>query len=505
MAFNGNIPDQNVILATRKTHQMRYAATLEQFDMSKPDTWKMWINRFRTSLRASGLHEAPEEDRVAHLLTAIGGPAYTLISSLTSPKNPESIKFEELISIFSNHLAPTPSCILARFKFHKRFQRQDENIADYAASLRELAVFCDFGNCLEHSLRDQFIAGIWDTSTQEKLFRKKLDDVTFTSAMNDAIAAEKAKAECQALRVSSDTLSVGAIKKKPVRKPFSQRSQNSGNCLGCGQPHTRADCPFKKSRCRKCHKRGHLEKVCLSKADPGKKVVATNAITETINKVFQTSPIRATVKLGESGIPVSMEVDSGSPVSILNEETFLSLELNENDLLDYSTPLFSYSKNRLNILGLIQLPVQFKRFKAHLEAIVIKGNASNLLGRNWFESLGIQVTGVAHVQAIDVGQQYIKNFPNVFSSDLGTYQGPPISLNIDSSVSPISCLPRRLPIGIKPAVEEELDKLIEKGVLIPVKESKWATPIVPIPKPDGGMRICADYRVTINKGIKPKV
>ena len=38
----------------------------------------------------------------------------------------------------------------------------------------------------------------------------------------------------------------------------------------------------------------------------------------------------------------------------------------------------------------------------------------------------------------------------------------------------------------------------EAGVLKKVNYSEWAAPIVPVPTRDGTLRICGDYKVTIN-------
>jgi hypothetical protein len=44
----------------------------------------------------------------------------------------------------------------------------------------------------------------------------------------------------------------------------------------------------------------------------------------------------------------------------------------------------------------------------------------------------------------------------------------------------------------------ELDRLEQTGVISKVDHSEWATPIVPISKNNGDVRICGDFKVTVN-------
>ena len=48
-------------------------------------------------------------------------------------------------------------------------------------------------------------------------------------------------------------------------------------------------------------------------------------------------------------------------------------------------------------------------------------------------------------------------------------------------------------------LEKELARLQAIGVIQPVRFSDWAAPIVPVLKSDGRVRICGDYKVTINR------
>ena len=47
--------------------------------------------------------------------------------------------------------------------------------------------------------------------------------------------------------------------------------------------------------------------------------------------------------------------------------------------------------------------------------------------------------------------------------------------------------------------------LQQEGILEPVESSDWATPLVVVPKANGRLRGCGDYKVTINQCIEKKV
>ena len=58
---------------------------------------------------------------------------------------------------------------------------------------------------------------------------------------------------------------------------------------------------------------------------------------------------------------------------------------------------------------------------------------------------------------------------------------------------PIAKEPYTLAIKHHEWVKEEIDKLLEAGV-IRKSHSSWSPPIVVVPKGDGGRRMCVDYR-----------
>ncbi|XP_064473364.1 uncharacterized protein K02A2.6-like [Ornithodoros turicata] len=52
-------------------------------------------------------------------------------------------------------------------------------------------------------------------------------------------------------------------------------------------------------------------------------------------------------------------------------------------------------------------------------------------------------------------------------------------------------------------VATAIQKMVSEGILEPIAFSRWATPIVPVHKRDGTLRICGDYRCTVNTVSQP--
>ena len=61
--------------------------------------------------------------------------------------------------------------------------------------------------------------------------------------------------------------------------------------------------------------------------------------------------------------------------------------------------------------------------------------------------------------------------------------------------------PRTMPFALKEAVVRELKRLENMGIICKVTHSTRAAPIVPIVKADGSVRVCGDYKVTVNQSL----
>ncbi|GFW52231.1 retrovirus-related Pol polyprotein from transposon 412 [Trichonephila clavipes] len=84
---------------------------------------------------------------------------------------------------------------------------------------------------------------------------------------------------------------------------------------------------------------------------------------------------------------------------------------------------------------------------------------------------------------------------DIFDDKLGEINNYEAKLKLRHGVKPIFCRVRTVPFALKGRVENEIDRLEKEGIIEKVDSSEWATPVVPVVKSDGSIRLCADYSV----------
>lgn len=503
---------------------------VEEFDVGQPSTWDAYAERLEFYFEANEIKTDIQKKAV--LFSVCGARTYAIIRSLISPACPKDKTFKEIVAITKSHFAPNPSEIYQRFKFHRRNQHMNEGIATYIAELRRLAEHCKFDSSLESTLRDRLVCGIRDEALQRRLLAE--NTLTFAQAQEKALAAEAASSHAKEIQGHESLHPITEFQKTPphdIRKSnrlypnrlYPKQSNKSEktvfpiSCASCGGNHTRTQCRFKDAECRFCKKTGHIERVCRSKQQgvPTKAYQVEPDIDHEVEDAYQMryiheqcnnainfigdDSINVTVTI--NGLPCEMEVDSGAKTTIIDEATF-------NRLYPKSKPgicrppymLKDYNQQTVKTVGLCQVQVSYGSFAGKLPLVVAKGQRPSLLGRSWFQPLGISVNGLHQVTTVMINE-VLEKFKDVFSEELGTFKGMPVSFHIDPSVAPVQLKARNVPFALRPKIEKELKRLQEQGVLEPVTYTTWATPIVPVLKQNGDVRICGDYKSTLNRAL----
>ena len=98
-----------------------------------------------------------------------------------------------------------------------------------------------------------------------------------------------------------------------------------------------------------------------------------------------------------------------------------------------------------------------------------------------------------------MAEDLLQEFSDIFAPGLGTVKGITARLDVQEGTTPICHKPQSVPYE---TIEKDLNHLETLGVIEKVPHSQWAAPIVPVPKADGGVRLCDDYKVTVNLFLK---
>ena len=155
-------------------------------------------------------------------------------------------------------------------------------------------------------------------------------------------------------------------------------------------------------------------------------------------------------------------------------------------------------------MGEIPVKVSYNNQEAELNLLVVSGNGPNLLGRDLIGKIKLDWSGIYNLQGSGNSscQQILNKHKALFADELGTVKGTTSRFHIQADVQPKFFKARPVPYALQQKVEAELNRLEASGVIKPIQFSQWAAPIVPVVKQDGTIRVCGDYKVTVNKVAK---
>lgn len=477
-----------------------------EFDVAH-GCWENYSTRFAFCLEANEVTD--DAKKKANLLAVCGPDLFDLITSLIAPKKISEVTFTTIKTYLDNHFHPQLNEIVESFKFHSRNQEESEKVRDYIANLRKLSIHCNFKD-IERTLRDRLVCGIRDKEVQRKMLQQP--NLTFESACNMALSHESANSDANLIVIPEmsksnisleEPMEVNKISYKKNEIKFS-KAQSKPECFRCGKQH-KGECRFRWSKCNFCGKTGHIEIVCLNKnkeKGSGSALKSDcNGLYETsINNVSQTRVSAFLVNILINNFEIEMEIDSGCAFSLISEPTARLIwkdklpKMEQNDL-----KLKTWTDNSLHILGKVMVQVHYKGSNKNLPLIIAKGHGPSLLGRNWFDDLNIQLIGINSIQIGKKGtNSLLKKYKGVFEEGLGKYTGPVVSITPREGAAPKFLKCRPIPFAIRERVFKEIERLVSEDVLESVAHSEWATPIVPVLKPNGSVRLCGDYRSTVN-------
>ena len=192
-------------------------------------------------------------------------------------------------------------------------------------------------------------------------------------------------------------------------------------------------------------------------------------------------------------------------MSILAEDT-LKAWWPDAPLQPSSAILKTYTGEAMAVIGELSVDVTYQdQHVNNLRLVIIRGGGPSLLGRNWLEKITLDWQSIARVSEPKQSQglsAILEDYKELFSEELGTIHPYEARLSVPTDTTPKFCKYRSVPYAIREAVEAELDRLEQEGVLEKVSFSEWAAPIVAVPKKDGRIRICGDYKSTVNQAME---
>ena len=488
--------------------------------------WSTYKERIEFYFEANEITEGAKKRAV--FFSVVGSETYQLVRGLIAPRTPKDMEFSDIIKVLDTHFTPCTNVIVERFKFYDFEKPPNQPVNDYIAKLKELSRTCRFGKAadgtaltpqqvLEENLRDKFV---WEmkknTRVQQRLLAES--ELTFVKATELALSMELALQGVQmvsgATNIKPEVYKLSQHPQKHPQKhqPFVKQSKP---CFRCGSTeHHPSNCKFKTAECNFCKKVGHIKSNCFAFAKHNQKhnrqkqqhcIEASNPTDAEycydLYSVKKEHTERMTTDVIMDGKIINLEVDTGAAVTIISRETFKQhyRDGKQPELRKTADVLRTYTGQQIRVEGVTDVSITTNRETKMLQLMVVPGRGPSLLGRNWLHAVKLdwsRINKCALTRVDGLLTKYSHVFDEVSNSPI---KGVVAKIHVPDKTKPLYFRARPLPYALQQKVDDEIDRLLREDIIQPVEISEWAAPVVPIMKQDESIRLCGDYKVTVNK------
>ncbi|XP_065078071.1 uncharacterized protein K02A2.6-like [Ochlerotatus camptorhynchus] len=324
-----------------------------------------------------------------------------------------------------------------------------------------------------------FVCGLQsprDADIRARLISKLEADETAVNELGEAtskVTLENLVEECHRVaNLKQDTLMVENKEARHVN--IVSRNQNN---------------PASK-RTKKCKQQGHKEGYCNSnKNAPSKPFKQAKSKENVKTKSFYTvrniGSKRKFIPVELNGVAVKLQHDSASDITIISEETWISIGQPPTQPTEESA--VTASGGNLNLLTEFQTETTIKNVTKNGRIFISSSAELNVLGietMDLFDLWSVPISSlvnVVHQRSDQFTNQLKQQFPEVFRSTLGRCTKAQVKLYLKLDARPAYC-PKR-PVAYA-ALDAELERLQQNGIISPVQFLDWAAPIVVVRKSD---------------------
>ena len=216
------------------------------------------------------------------------------------------------------------------------------------------------------------------------------------------------------------------------------------------------------------------------------------------------------IRVAVNGQNVKMLVDTGSKQNIISSRLYKAL-FRSYELHKTKKIFTAYGQQKpLKCLGYFHATLRSGINCIDSKVYVIDGEAESLLGRE--SSFNLQVIKLINTPYIARNNSYVRaesnenldvllsEFSDLFQG-VGNVTNYEHKIKIDPKIAPVSQKLRRIPLSQVEKVNAEIDKMPEADIIEEAPEaSPWVSNLVVVPKKDGCIRVCCDFR-DVNKAI----